>query len=146
MVPEETDSKAPAAAEVPDSVLRAALLRRAVESLSRLIQVRMAKQAITGLLARGSVGDDLHQRLQRAEKEIDLELRDVVNEANAYAPGWGAVIFSSANEMYNNATVRKRLDDILAQTDAEKEWWEKRRESIRTDFMKELGEEEKAEP
>jgi len=65
---------------VPDTVLRAALLRRAVESLQRLIQVRMAKQAITGLLARGSVGDDLFQRLQRAEQEIDFELRDVVSE------------------------------------------------------------------
>jgi len=34
--------------------------------------------------------------------------------------------------------LRKRLDEIQAQTDAEKEWWEKRRAAISDDFMKEL--------
>lgn len=42
--------------------------------------------------------------------------------------------------MVNNAIVRKRLDDILSRAPAEKEWWEKRREEIRTDLMKELDE------
>jgi translocation protein SEC66 len=30
------------------------------------------------------------------------------------------------------------LDEIQAQTTAEKEWWEKKRASIKSDFMKEL--------
>jgi translocation protein SEC66 len=33
---------------------------------------------------------------------------------------------------------RKRLDEITAQTDAEKEWWGKRRDAIQSGFMKEL--------
>lgn len=32
------------------------------------------------LLQRGSVGDDLWQRFQRAEKEMEDEVRDVVSE------------------------------------------------------------------
>jgi translocation protein SEC66 len=47
-------------------------------------------------------------------------------------------IFQSANEILANTVLRKRLDDIQAQTTAEKEWWEKRRASIEADFMKEL--------
>lgn len=35
---------------------------------------------------------------------------------------------------------RKRLDEIQAQTESEKQWWEKRRASIQTEFMKELDE------
>ena len=66
--------------KVPDSILKAALLRRAVEDISRIIQVRSQKQALQVLLQRGSVGDDLWQRFQRGEKEIEEELRDVVNE------------------------------------------------------------------
>ena len=66
--------------KVPDSILKAALLRRAVEDISRIIQIRSQKQALQVLLQRGSVGDDLWQRFQRAEKEIEDELRDVVNE------------------------------------------------------------------
>ena len=75
--PEEGAEKAP---KVPDSVLRAALLRRAVEDINRIIQVRTAKQSCGTLLQRGSVGDDLWQRLLRAEKEMEEELRDVVME------------------------------------------------------------------
>ncbi len=33
---------------------------------------------------------------------------------------------------------KKRLDEIQAQTESEKEWWEKRRASIQSEFMKEL--------
>lgn len=75
------DEKTP---RVPDSVLKAALLRRAVEDLQRLMQVRTAKQACSSLLQRGSVGDDLWKRFQRAEKEMEEELRDVVTEVSLY--------------------------------------------------------------
>jgi translocation protein SEC66 len=77
--PEAGNEKAP---KVPDSVIRAALLRRAVEDIHRIIQVRSAKQACSTLLARGSVGDDLWQRFLRAEKEMEEELRDVVLEVS----------------------------------------------------------------
>jgi len=135
--PEEGTEKA---VKVPDTVLRAALLRRAVEDIHRIIQVRSAKQACSTLLQRGSVGDDLWQRFLRAEKEMEEELRDVVLEANALAPNWGQTIFQSANEIAANTVLRKRLGEITAQTEAEKEWWEKRRASVQEEFMKELDE------
>lgn len=75
--PEAGQEKAP---KIPDSVIRAALLRRAVEDISRIIQIRTSKQALNTLLQRGSVGDDLNQRFERAEKEIEEELKDVVSE------------------------------------------------------------------
>lgn len=77
MEPAEGAEKAP---KVPDSVIRAALMRRAVEDIHRIIQIRSAKQACSTLLQRGSVGDDLWQRFLRAEKEMEEELRDVVLE------------------------------------------------------------------
>lgn len=75
--PEEGQEKAP---QVPQSILRAALIRRAVEDIHRIIQIRTAKQACSTLLQRGSVGDDLWQRFTRAEGEMEAELRDVVME------------------------------------------------------------------
>lgn len=77
MEPEAGSEKA---VKVPGSVIRAALLRRAVEDIHRIIQVRSAKQACTSLLQRGSVSDDLWQRFLRAEKDMEDELRDVVLE------------------------------------------------------------------
>lgn len=87
--PPEGTEKAP---NVPDSVLRAALLRRAVEDIHRIIQVRSAKQACSTLLQRGSVGDDLWQRFLRAEKEMEEELRDVVMEVGFAHPHVVAVL------------------------------------------------------
>ncbi|KAI1764807.1 Sec62/63 complex, subunit Sec66 [Hypoxylon sp. FL1150] len=137
MEPEAGQEKAP---KVPDSVIRAALLRRAVEDIRRIIQIRTSKQALNTLLQRGSVGEDLNQRFVRAEKEIEEELRDVVTEANALAPGWGQAIFQSANEIAANTMLRTRLEEIDGRAAADKEWWEKRRGTIQEAFMKELEE------
>ncbi|MCJ1391723.1 translocation protein S66 [Xylographa bjoerkii] len=123
---------------VPDSILKAALLRRATEDIHRIISVRSAKQALSTLLARGSVGDELWQRFLRAEKEMEEELKDVVQEANALAPNWGATIFQSANEMATNAVIRKRVEEVQAQAKLDREWWDRKRETTRTEFMKEL--------
>lgn len=59
-------------------------------------------------------------------------------QANALAPGWGQIIFQTANEMTQNAKIREHVEEIQAKMEPEKEWWEKRRGQISTDFMKEL--------
>lgn len=138
MEPEEGSEKSP---KVPESIIRAALLRRAVEDIRRIVHIRNAKTACSSLLQRGSVGDDLWQRFQRAEKETEEELRDVVMEANALFPGWGQIIFQSANEIASNTLLREKLDTIQAQTEHEKEWWEKRRAAVKQEFMQELDSE-----
>jgi translocation protein SEC66 len=46
--------------------------------------------------------------------------------------------------MAMNAKIRDRVDEILAQTESEKQWWEKRRGQISSDFMKELDDSEKS--
>lgn len=48
--------------------------------------IRNQKPALGNLLARGSVGDELWQRFERAEKEIEAELRDVVTEVGMQTP------------------------------------------------------------
>ena len=67
-------------ANVPDGMLKAALLQRATEDIRRILAIRGQKQPLSQLLQRGSVGDDLWQRFLRAEKEMEEELRDVVTE------------------------------------------------------------------
>ncbi|BCR90807.1 Sec63 complex subunit SEC66 [Aspergillus chevalieri] len=125
-------------AAVPESVLKAALLRRATEDINRVLALRSQKQALAMLLQRGSVGDDLWQRFTRAEKEMEDEVRDVVSEANAYAPNWGQTIFQSANEMMNNNIIRQRIETHQSKLAEEREWWDRKKTSIQEGFMKEL--------
>ena len=128
--------------KVPDSVLRAALLARACEDIRRIMEVRMRKPALAALLQRGVVGDEIFQRLTRAEQELELELKDVCAEANALSgsgpssPGtWGNYIFQSANEMVQNQMLREKVDAIKVTLPAEKERWEKQRESSRRELL-----------
>lgn len=62
-------------------------------------------------------------------------------QANGLAPNWGQTIFQTANEVAANTMFQNKLEDIQAKTEAEREWWEKRRATISSDFMKELDEE-----
>jgi translocation protein SEC66 len=67
-----------------------------------------------------------------------------VEKANAFAPNWGQTIFQSASEMAQNTQIRDRLADILATAPSERAWWDKRRATIQSEFMKELDEERSA--
>ena len=120
--------------KVPDSVLRAALLSRAVTDIHRIMEIRTRKPALSTLLQRGVVGDEIYQRLLRAESELEAELKDVVAEANALAPGWGQSIFQSAGEMVQNQLLREKLDNIKQTIPAEKKVWEETRESARREL------------
>jgi translocation protein SEC66 len=62
-------------------------------------------------------------------------------QANAFAPGWGQIIFQSASEMAQNTQLRERLNEILSTAPAEKTWWDERKATIQSDFMKELDDE-----
>ena len=64
----------------------------------------------------------------------------ISKQANALSEGWGNTIFQSANEIAANTAFKKTLKEIETKAPAEKEWWEKRRASIQSEFMKELDE------
>lgn len=81
--PQEASEGEKKLSKVPDSVLKAALLRRAVEDIQRIVQLRSSKAALQGLVQRGSVGDELWQRFQRAEQEMEAEVKDVVTEVGS---------------------------------------------------------------
>ncbi|KAJ5088186.1 Pre protein translocase subunit Sec66-domain-containing protein [Penicillium angulare] len=133
----QSEKKTPA---VPESVLKAALLRRASEDIRRILALRSQKQALAMLLQRGSIGDDLWQRFSRAEKEMEEEVKDVVAEANAYVQGWGQTIFQSANEMMQNDIYRQRMAEQQSKVTEEKEAWSQKKATTKEQFMKELEE------
>jgi translocation protein SEC66 len=62
-------------------------------------------------------------------------------QANAFAPNWGQTIFQSASEIAQNTHLRERLAEITSKTGSEKDWWEKKKAGIQSEFMKELDEE-----
>lgn len=96
----------------PDSLLKAALMRRAVIDITRILRVREDKPALQNLLQKGSIGDDLWNSLLAAEKELEAEIIEVVAEANSFVPGWGQIIFQTAGEMIANEKTKSVWDRL----------------------------------
>ncbi|KAH9856990.1 Pre protein translocase subunit Sec66-domain-containing protein [Lenzites betulinus] len=96
----------------PESLLKAALVRRAMTDVTRIIRLREDKPALQNLLQKGSIGDDLWNSLLAAEKEMEAEILEVAAEANAYVEGWGTVIFQTATEMMHNEKMRSLVEQI----------------------------------
>ncbi|KAI0636861.1 Pre protein translocase subunit Sec66-domain-containing protein [Trametes polyzona] len=95
-----------------ESLLKAALVRRAMTDVTRIIRLREDKPALQNLLQKGSIGDDLWNSLLAAEKEMEAEILEVAAEANAYVEGWGSVIFQTATEMMHNEKMRSLVEQI----------------------------------
>ncbi|CCM02358.1 uncharacterized protein FIBRA_04453 [Fibroporia radiculosa] len=95
-----------------DALLKAALVRRAVTNVTRIIRIREDKPALQILLQKGSIGDDLWNSLLAAEKELEAEVLEVMTEANAYVEGWGQIIFQTATEMMHNEKMRQLVEQI----------------------------------
>ena len=98
----------------PETLLKAALVRRAMTDVTRIIRLREDKPALQNLLQKGSIGDDLWNSLLAAEKELEAEILEVAAEANAYVEGWGSVIFQTATEMMHNEKMRTLIEQIPA--------------------------------
>lgn len=120
--------------KVPNSILMAALQERAIEDIMRIREIQTRKGPLNTLLQRGVVGDEIWQRLLRAEQELEAELKDVVAEANALANGWGQHIFQSANEIVVNRMTKKTLEEKRAGLAEEKAAWEKVKEQSRAEL------------
>ncbi|ORZ02226.1 Sec62/63 complex, subunit Sec66 [Syncephalastrum racemosum] len=97
---------------VPEHHLRAALLRRSMEAVRRLVHVQQEKPALQQLMRMGSIGDDLWQDFTIAEQETMMELQDIVQEANTYKAGWGQTIFSSAAQMLEHEKQKKLATEM----------------------------------
>jgi len=92
--------------------LKAALVRRAIADVQRILRLREDKQALQNLLQKGSVGDDLWNSLLAAEKELEAEIVEVHAEANSFVEGWGQVLFQTASEMLANEKTRAVVEQI----------------------------------
>ncbi|THH11992.1 hypothetical protein EW145_g271 [Phellinidium pouzarii] len=95
----------------PDALLKAALIRRAMTDVQRVIRLREDKPALQTLLQKGAIGDDLWASLLAAEKEIEAEVLEVMHEANSFMHGWGQFIFNSAGEMVQNEKTKKLVEE-----------------------------------
>ncbi|KAH7915019.1 Pre protein translocase subunit Sec66-domain-containing protein [Hygrophoropsis aurantiaca] len=98
-----------------ETLLKSALVRRAMTDVGRVLRLREDKPALQNLLQKGSIGDDLWNSMLQAEKELEAEIMEVVAEANTFVEGWGSIIFQTANEMIANEKMRGVFENTASE-------------------------------
>ncbi|KAG0345251.1 translocation protein S66 [Podila humilis] len=98
--------------EASDNQLMAALLRRAMEDVIRVLSMREDKQVLANLVKQGTLGDDIWTQFTLSEKELEGEIMAVVEEANTFKEGWGQTILQTASEMVMHEKTKQLKQDL----------------------------------
>ncbi|KAJ3262615.1 translocation protein S66 [Boothiomyces macroporosus] len=80
-------------------VLVAALLKRAVEAVTRVLRIRDEKPPLQGMVKEGIVNEGLWEKLLAAEAEIELEMQELMEESNLYKPNWSASFLQEVSQL-----------------------------------------------
>jgi translocation protein SEC66 len=116
----------------PPRLLKAALLERAREDISRVYILRESKAAASQLLQKGSISEVTFQQIVAAEAELNTEIADVMAEAKALGgEEWGSTILPQANEYHQKKLILQTIERSKALVEKEKKKWEED-ERIRT--------------
>ncbi|KAF9291627.1 translocation protein S66 [Mortierella alpina] len=105
--------------EATDTQLTAALLRRAMEDVNRVLAMREDKPVLMNLVKQGTMGDDILAQFTIAEKEIEAEIMAVIEEANTFKEGWGQTILQTASEMVQHERTKKLQKELAARKEEE---------------------------
>ncbi|KAF9946648.1 translocation protein S66, partial [Modicella reniformis] len=103
--------------EATETQLKSALLRRAIEAVTRIFTLREDKPVLAGLVKQGTVGDDTWMEFTLSEKELELEIMAIIAEANTFKEGWGQTILQTASEM----VIHERTKNMEKEMKAKKE-------------------------
>jgi translocation protein SEC66 len=108
----------------PPKLLKAALLERAREDVSRVLILRESKTAGSQLLQKGSLSESTFQQINAAEAEMNLEIQDVIAEARALGGDeWAASILAQASEYHQKCLILKTIERSKAYAEDERKKW-----------------------
>ncbi|CAG8586479.1 3204_t:CDS:2 [Racocetra fulgida] len=117
--------KSPPATELQ---LKAALLRRAMTDVERMLKLGEDRPALVSLVQKGFVGEDLWNSFLKAEQELQQDLMDVTAEADTFKEDWSQTILHTANQMVQHEKHKKIQEHIKELKEKEEKEFKKREE------------------
>ncbi|KAI5965845.1 sec66 [Candida pseudojiufengensis] len=95
-----------------EKVMKAALLRRAVEAIRRSMKLKENEAIFNKLYQNGLIGDDMYKQYEFQIKFQELELKEIVAETEQYKKNWSQTFFPLAQEICFNEALRRRINAI----------------------------------
>ncbi|CAI5759400.1 unnamed protein product [Candida verbasci] len=110
--------------KVHEKVLKAALLRKAVESIRRSMKLKEFESSFNKLYQLGLIGDDFYKQYEIQIKYQELEIKEIVQEVESYKKGWVQTFFPLAQEICFNEALRRRLKATDERSEVLTELWD----------------------
>ncbi|KAJ2725443.1 translocation protein Sec66 [Coemansia sp. Benny D115] len=97
---------------VTTEVLMAALFRRAMTDIMRMVEVQTNKATLAALVKSGAMSEEYLHQFNASEAEKEAEFMSVAQEAERLKAGWGRTIFAAASEMVNCTRLRELKEEM----------------------------------
>lgn len=107
-----------------EKVMKAALLRRAVEAIRRSMKLKENEPIFNKLYQLGLIGDDIFKQFEIQAKFQELELKEIVQECETYKKGWVQTFFPTAQDICFNEALRRRLNAMEGREKDLAEFWD----------------------
>lgn len=107
----------------PEKVVKAALLRRAVEAIRRSLKLKENEPVFNKLYQDGLIGDDMFKQFDLQNKIQQLELKEIVDECQQFSKEWPGLFFPVAQEICYNEALRRRLNCMDQRSESLSELW-----------------------
>lgn len=133
---------------VGQKMLTMALMRRCIATVERIMKIQEDKPALSNLVKQGVLSEELLNKLEAAEQELDSEVNEIFEEADFYRPGWRQSIFKEASQLVQRKRQLEAEQQAQAMTSSSKnqekskELSEEEQEELRKKLEQELVKEE----
>lgn len=111
----------------PPAALGQALMRRAMFNVERAMQIREQKPTLQSLVRNGSIGEDVWARFQIAERALEEDIQELLQEAERVKPGWSQQIFPQAQQLLAMERQKMMMQMEKEQSGDMKRWEEEQK-------------------
>lgn len=119
-----TDPEATKETKPHEKVMKAALLRRAVEAIRRSLKLKENEPIFNKLYQDGLIGEEIHTQFEIEAKMQEMEFQAIVQEVESYKKGWVSTFFPLAQEICFNEALRRRLNAMDDRSKSLSTLWE----------------------
>lgn len=108
---QKEEKKLPIDKRVPLSVVHSALTRWAENDIRQIIKMKQNKEILTQMHQRGFIADSTYTKFVTSEKALELEVQDIVAEAESIQEGLGQQLFALVTDISQSDGLRVRMQN-----------------------------------
>lgn len=134
---EENGGKGSNKKQIPDTLIESALVRWAENDIRQIVKMKQSKEVLTQIHQKGFISDATYTKFITSEKALELEVQEIVREAEEFRKGLGEKIFGLTTDISQADGIRIRVKNAEKFKQEYQERWDKIKAKALADLEKE---------